>query len=399
MSKQSLNSFNGRRIAIFQPHSELGTIPNLMCLIRAFISNGARVDVMMPDPGPYPPMNGEVNRYPYPRPLPLWCGGIRTTLRSWWERIRLMQIDRVFTAGAYDLIIGVNSAGIIKGYEYARRFNVALVYLCLEIFFHDELTSKVEIEEKKQECIASQFADLVLISDQWRARLLAAENSFSSEKFEYLPVSPAGSPMIRESDYLRRRFNISERKTIVLHSGSFTAWSCADELLENVTNWPEDFVLIIHTRYKPGESDRYVHAIHQTKLSNVILSTEPFPIDEYEKLVASADIGLVLYKQVPPSRYSQKNIQTVGLASGKFSFYMKYGIPVVSVDLQDYDRLLADYAFGENIASFSEMPAALMRVRTNYVRHQAEAKRIFSEKLDFDIYWPRLAIRLLEVIK
>jgi hypothetical protein len=45
------------------------------------------------------------------------------------------------------------------------------------------------------------------------------------------------------------------------------------------------------------------------------------------------------------------------------------------------------------------MPEALMRVRKNYARHQAEAKRMFSEKLDFDIYWPRLAIRLLEVIK
>lgn len=398
---QPCNSFNQRRIALFEPHQDLATNPSLVCLLEALTRSGACVDVLMPDGGRFPQVKGMATRYPFPRKFSLWRGGVRSTLRgwlSWLKHIQHMEVKRAFAVGAYDLILGVNSAGIIRGYEYAKRYDVPLVYLSFGIFFRDELLSRREIKEKECECIASQFADLVVIQDRWRARLLAAENGLSPEKFEYLPVSPAGSRSVRKSDYLRRRFNLSERQTIVLHSGSFAKWTYADELLENVATWPEDFVLVVHTRYKPGRRDRYIQAIQQARLSNVVLSTDPLPMEEYEQLVASADIGLVLYKPMG-TRYTQKNIQTVGLSSGKFSFFMKYGLPVISIGQQTYAQLLVDYVFGENLDSFSQMPAALNRVRSNYTHHQAEAQRLFSEKLDFDVHWPRLSARLLEVLK
>lgn len=395
LSEQAHNSINQRRIALFEPARDLATNPSLVCLLEAFTRNGAYIDVLMPDSGRFPTVNTRMTRYPFP----LLRRGIRTTVRGWWEHIQRMPLNRMFAAGAYDWILGVNSAGIIRGYEYAKRYRVPLVYLSFEIFFRDELSSKAEVEEKERERIASQFADLVIVQDRWRAKLLATENGLSPEKFEYLPVSPGGSPTAQKSDYLRRRFNLSERQTIVLHSGSFAEWTYADELLENVATWPKDFILVVHTRHKPGRTDRYIQAVRRAKRSNVILSTEPLPVDEYEQLVASADIALALYKPVPPSRYLQKNIQTIGLASGKFSFAMKYGIPVISIGQQSYGQLLADYVFGENLDSFSEMPAALNRVRSNYAHHRAEAQRLFSEKLDFDIHWPRLSARLLEVLK
>lgn len=384
---------------MFEPHPDLVTNPGLLCLLEAFTGSGAHVDVLMPDTGCYPPLDDKVTRYPYPRPLSLWRGGLRTTLRGWWEHVRRIQVDWMFDRGAHDLILGIDSAGVIKGYQYAKRFGVPLVYLSFEIFFRDELLSDAEIEEKRRECIASQFASLVIIQDRWRAQLLAAENGLSLEKIEYLPVSPRGSQEIRKSNYLRRRFNLSAKQTIVLHSGSFAGWTYADELLESVATWPKDFTLIVHTRYKPSQTDRYIQKIQHAKLPNVFLSTEPLPTAEYEQLVASADIGLVLYKPVPPSPYTQKNIQTMGLSSGKFSFYMKYGIPVISIGQQSYAQLLADYAFGEDLDSFGELLAALNRLRSNYKHHRAEAQRLFSEKLDFDIHWPRLAARLLQIVK
>jgi hypothetical protein len=45
------------------------------------------------------------------------------------------------------------------------------------------------------------------------------------------------------------------------------------------------------------------------------------------------------------------------------------------------------------------MPEALNRVRSNYAHHRVEANRLFSEKLNFDIHWPQLAARLLEIMK
>lgn len=400
MPQQTSNLFNQRRIAIFEPYPSFATNPSLVCLSEALTRSGARVDVMMSANRRNLPIDRTLTRYPFPSHLPggVSHGHIRTTLSRLWQRIQRIRVDRLFAAGAYDLILGVDSAGVIAGHKYARRFSVPLVYLCFEMSFRDELTISTQIEEKERECIASQFADLVIVSDQGRAELLADENGLSLEKFEYLPVSPRGSRRVEGSDYLRRRFNLSERQTVVLHSGSFDSWTYADELLENVTTWPEGFVLVVHTRFKLSETDKYVQAIRRAELPNVILSTEPLPQDEHEQLVASADIGLALYKAIP-RRFLQKNLQNIGLSSGKFSLYMKYGLPVISVGQQSYAQLLEEYAFGEDLASFNEMPMSLDRVRSNYAHHRAKAQRLFSEKLDFDIHWSRIAARLSEVLR
>ena len=186
---------------------------------------------------------------------------------------------------------------------------------------------------------------------------------------------------------------------MVLHSGSFANWTYADELLRSTAAWPAGFVLVIHTRYEPDRNDKYVQTVQQSGAPNTVLSTEPLSSERYEELVASADIGLVLHKAVPRSRYQQKNTRMIGLSSGKFSYYMKYGLPVISAGQQSYEDLLKEYAFGENLRSFGEMGTSLTRVLANYDRHRAEAHRLFREKLDFDVFWPGLSARLLEVMK
>jgi hypothetical protein len=399
LNKDSDSAFKGRRMAVFEPHPDLATNPSLVCLLQALNQSGAQIDLFMPHSGPYPMQFGNVSRYPYPEAFSFWHGGVRCTLQGWRDSARSVQADDMFSAYRYDLIFGVDSAGIIKGYKYAKRHQVPLAYLCFEIFFREELTLPKEIQEKGEECAASQFADLVVIQDRWRARLLAAENGIPFEKFVFLPVSPCGPTKEKKSNYLRAVFGIAEEKSIVLHSGSFYEWTYAEELLENVKIWPEDFVLVIHTRFKPRVVHRSVRKVQRSRLPNVYLSCEPVAQEEYDKLVSSADIGLVLYKPMGPSRFTQKNIETIGLASGKFSSYLKNGIPVISISQAGYADLLKDYAYGEDLPSFSQMADALRRIRSKHSFHKSEALRLFREKLDFHIHWPTMKSRLIEVMK
>ena len=92
----------------------------------------------------------------------------------------------------------------------------------------------------------------------------------------------------------------------MLHSGGFGDETYARELLESAAAWPADFVLVIHTKYRPGRRDTYLDMAREAALPNVILSTEPLPPEEYERMVASADLGLVLYKTIPGSLFRQK---------------------------------------------------------------------------------------------
>jgi hypothetical protein len=387
MTENLKASFARRRIAIFEPYSDFATNPTLVCLVKALTSCGAYIDLFMPVNGHFQMNNSKISQYRFPPSLSLWRGSIRKTVGNLLRRIQQKKINRAFAAGVYNLIIGVDSAGVIKG-----------VYLSFEIFFWNELKTKAQLEEKKLECIASKNSDLIIIQDMLRAKLLAAENDLPMGKFEYLPVSPAGNPILKNTNYLRKRYKISPHTTIVLHSGAFAAWTCADELIENVKTWPKDFILVIHTKQKPSSSDMYVRAIHQSNLP-VILSIDPLPMREYEQLLASADMGLVLYKTTQRSPYTGKNIQNMGLSSGKFSFYMKYGLPVISINQQSYSELLEEYDFGVNIHSFSEMPHALHILRENYTHYQKEARKLYVEKLDFNIHWPCVKNRILKVLR
>lgn len=396
-----MKTFQNRRIAIFNPYPGFDTNPTLVCLTKALTNHGSHVDIMVPPKDIWHPVDGNVTVNKFPEGLALWCGDVRTTMKRWRQDLSMerLRIDLNFATGTYDVIIGVDSLGIIRGSTYAKRYKVPLVYLSFEIFFKDELVRSVEIEEKQREVVATRIADLVIVQDAYRGRMLGRENRLMRDKFAYLPVAPSGTLEREKSNYLRDRHNIPEDHTIVLISGSFENWTCANEILDSLSEWPEKFVLVVHSKLKVNEKKRYIRKINGAGLTNIILSNDSLPIGEYEQLVASADMGLVMYKAIPPSRYLQKNIGNIGLASGKFSFYVKHGIPVISLTQKIYEELFKEYKFGANIHSLDALPDALIKVRSRMNYHRKEARRLFKEKLDFDAHWPTISARLLEIMK
>jgi len=395
------DTLQGRRIAVFEPHGDFFTNPSLVCLVNALIDEGSRVDLMMPQTA-WPEVSEEgLPGFPFPEGLSGWYGGLRSTLHEWRRRVNLerLKIEHRFLTRTYDLVMGIDSEGVIRASKYARRSGIPLVYLSFEIFFRDELHTAGSRAEKDRESQASRLADLVIIQDPYRARLLANENGLSLDRFEYLPVSPGGLERNKKSTYLRACFDVSDRKTIVLHSGSFAQWTCAQELLKSAQDWPENFVLIIHERSGLENIGRYMQRNGDAKNKNILFSTKPLCQEEHEELVASADIGLVLYKPVRTSRCTQKNIENIGLASGKFSHFMKCGVPVITTAQRTFKDLLLRYKFGGIVDSFEEMPETLEKVHANSEYHGAEARRLFAERLNFDTYWPRLQRRLLEIMR
>jgi hypothetical protein len=397
-----METLRGRRIAIFEPYADFATNPTLVGLCRALTSAGARVDVLMPPNDRFPSGEGLAEQHRFPYRTPLWRGSARKSVRGWGRGLRELPfrhgINEMFARGSFDLIIGVDSDGIVEGGRFAERYRVPLAYLSFEIFFWDELNSPYEKRRKTRECEASRAADLVIIQDAHRAQLLASENDLELSRFVHLPVSPTGGHPVGDTDFLRKRYDIPEEATIVLHSGGFGDETYGEELLRSTATWPPGFVLVIHTKYRPSRGDKYVDLIRATDRSNVILSGEPLSPDEYETMVASADLGLVLYKTIPGSIFRQKNIQCIGLASGKFSHYAKQGLPIISIGQPTYADLLQEYDFGANVSSFDEMPGALSRIRSRHDWHAAEARRLFAEKLDFDAHWPVVASRLASVM-
>jgi len=305
---------------------------------------------------------------------------------------------KILKTKQYDLVFGINSGGIIAADNYARGKNIPVVYLPYEIFFKDELRTKWECLEKEEEIVDSRNAKIVVIQDNQRAYLIKKENHLEASQFVYLPVSPPSSDRPQRTNYLRDKFNIPKTKRIVLHTGSFEEWNCANEIIYSLPYMPENVVLVIHTISIPKRTDK-VMAIVRGQKDNLILSTTPLENQVYEKMVSSADIGLAFYKQTPPNRFHQKNIEHIGLSSGKFASYVKHGLPVITLSNQStYRELISKYSFGKCISSFDQLPAAINSIISNYSFHRQEAKRLFAQKLDPNNYWPNLFEKICELI-
>ena len=385
--------------AILEPHPDFATNPTLIALTAKLLEHGAKVDLFSPDFHGYPGLDIDIERFSFPYPARFWCYGITGILRN----LKRYSLNHAWRAHAvlgkkkYDLVLGIDPEGVIAAWNYSKKSSTPFIYLSFEIFFGDELKKHWEPFEKKDEIIASRQASLVIIQDKWRAELLGRENSIPKNKFVYMPVSPTNTKNSK-SNYLRSRFNIPEEKFIVLHSGSFDDWTYAEELIESLESWPRNAMLVVHTRQNHKNKNPYLNRLKKSENENFILSTMPLGSVEYEEMVSSADIGLVLYKPMPNDKYLQKNIKIIGLSSGKFSTYMKYNLPAISTKQKCYAKLLKVFKFGINMDNFPEITPAIREVTANYEAYRTEALRLFSEKLDFAIYWQNFLQNLTGIL-
>ena len=399
MADDHTDKFNNFNVAIFEPYCDFSTNPTLMALTVKLIRLGANIDLYSPGFGNYPGIQLPINQFVFPYRPRLWCYGPKRTWQNWkrYFLTRAWRSHRSLKKIKYDLVLGIDHEGIIAAWEFARKANVPMLYLSFELMFRDELKKFSEVKEKQDEIRCSRQADIIVIQDERRAKLLINENSIDENKIVYLPVSPGYSKPIT-SDYLRNKFQIPLDKKIVLHSGSFEKWTYPNELINSLQSWPANVLLVIHTRDNPKNRNPYINRLRISKPANLILSTEPLGQVEYEEMVASADIGLILYKPLLQGRVLQKNIEFIGLASGKFSHYMKHGLPVISIRQKCYSELLKKYKFGIDIPDFSLMGESIAKILNNYEQYKSQASRLFLERLDFEANWKPLEKRLTSIL-
>ena len=388
-----------QRVAFFIPDRTLPSNPTLVNIIQRLNDTGVEVDAFWKG---YPKKVLDFplfRTFPFPTRVRLNAGSFRKTLGSWkWAFLRFtLEGYGLNLKRRYDIIFGIDAEGLLSASLCSSLMNAPLVYLSFEIFFMDEIEKKVDQILKRDEIKKSKDAAFIITQDNVRAEAIAQENDLSIDKFINMPVAPVSTKLAIKSTYLREKYKIPRDKTIVLHSGSFEGWTCADDLIVSLDSWPHEFVLIIHTRLQTAAQTPLLKKLKNLNYCNVILSTNPLSPNEYADMVSSADIGLVLYKQVSDNIFAQKNLNLIGLASGKFSYYTRAGLPVIVSDQSVYRYLQKHYRFGEILKSFDDMPDALNSIKKNYGCYSSAAKKLFDEKLDFNLYWPALMDRITHV--
>ncbi len=244
------------------------------------------------------------------------------------------------TLKKYDLVIGVDR-GIIEASIIAMVQKIPLGLISYEIFFADETGDEFKVSEINA-CKNLSFA---ICQDDVRTDKLSVENKISKEKIFRMPVINQGFHPHNRSYFLNDKLGIPKDKKIALYAGTLSKWSGTEYLINSVQYWSNEWVLVIHARYP---NDSFMEKLQLSSLKEkVFFSYEPYnSISELTELLEAVDLGIAYYHPTNIGIYDGKNLEFIGLASGKIFTYLQNGLPVCLNQIGELSNLIEMYNIG-----------------------------------------------------
>jgi hypothetical protein len=275
----------------------------------------------------------------------------------------------------------VDPDGLVLAQSLARGAPIG--YYSLELLLSYELSTPADEHLKARERELSRQAAFVVVQDEERGRLLADDNHLAWERLVLVPNAPPGPARRRPSGYWHARLGLAPECRIVVHSGSLGGWTGIEDIVESATSWPRHWVLVIHTRYA-AEGSAYVDGLRARADPNrVFFSLRPVPRLDYDELIDGADVGLAFYVATGDSSFTQRNVQTIGLSSGKLAYYLRAGLPVVINRAASIAGLVESSGCGMAVDDASGIGPALDRIAGGFDEYSAAACAFFDTHLNF----------------
>jgi glycosyltransferase involved in cell wall biosynthesis len=148
-----------------------------------------------------------------------------------------------------------------------------------------------------------------------------------------------------------------------------------------VSNWPQDWVLIVHTRYDSSNDNELVRLKNAANPSRIFFSTQAVPRNIYPELVAGADIGIAFYLPTH-STFTQENIHNMGLSSGKIAYYLMAGVPVIVNRWPSISKLIEGEGCGVVVECADEIGDAIKMINQRREDYHYNACEVFEKYLD-----------------
>ncbi|HQY21456.1 MAG TPA: hypothetical protein PK294_00955 [Ignavibacteria bacterium] len=375
-----------KTIVILSPKIDTFSNPTLVVLIQKLINRGYKIIYYGFDQLFVP---SEYRKYFEFLELPFNFYTLENNLKSFVKLVK--QYVKLFVKlklkNKVNTIICVDPMGLVIGGRIKSFLSFKLVYASFEIFFEDEFFVQRKKVMKKLEMNYSKLVDIVIIQDEKRETLLKSVNNFSDNtEFHRIPVSPLKME-VKETDYdIHKELNIPDDKLIVIYSGSLQNWSGLNEIISLFPEkWNNEFWLIIHTHQKLNEDSDLKIEINQLNINkqNITIHEKPFyRFEEYFEFLSKCNIGIATYFPNNLDIFAGKNLEAIGLSSGKFSAYMMLGIPTITTNHFIYRFLNNKYKFGQIINTISELPDALNKIRTGLKEKSESCQRLYDEVLN-----------------
>jgi hypothetical protein len=278
----------------------------------------------------------------------------------------------------FQFLIVVEPEGLLV--YYFAKLKVPFVYLSLELNnMSFEKKSPGEIYKKIIERKLLRKARFTIIQDESREKIFRVDNKIpQNHRFVYLPVSMKGNINKEKSDYFQKKFNIPFDKKIVLYAGAIMPWACLLEIVEQVKNWDEKFVFVIHG----GRYDNdYLRVLKDKCFSleqRVFISTEWVEYKDLDRVISSCDIGISSYID------NTLNNRLTMFASGKIAAYLKSGVPVIANNFEGLKEFYHKNKCGEVFDCFCEIGDCLLKINNEYSSYREHSFQTYMSYYYFD---------------
>ncbi len=379
-----------KQVLIIHADGNLFNNPSLKCIADLLLQRGCEIDFRYPKSfAPMPATKG-IRLLPFgPK---LW------RIKSFiFNRLCISPLvflsallEQLFLYKKYDLIIGVDRQGLIEAEMLHKITQTPFVYISFEIMFESETSAHC----KKLERNASRDVSFWVVQDKERAEQLQRENHLNTGNRFLLPLASSGVGEIA-AERLRDRLGIPDDKYVAITIGSVADWSMTREIIQSVASWPDDWVLIVHERYgRTSQSlEDALAEIAPLVGKKIFLSNAATDsVDEMGNILSGVSVGLAFYKPVFIGPYLGKNLIHLGLASGKISTCLRYGIPVLMNEIGLFAKEAKAHQFGWVVESPGSIGGGLARFQD--ARLGVNAKNYFMERLDFNCFehdlWARI---------
>ena len=213
-----------------------------------------------------------------------------------------------------------------------------------------------------------------IIQDEERKRLLLADNGLTESKMFYVPVAMLGQPIQSRGRYFHERFGLPDSERILLQFGYIHKYRLSQQIAEAAQALPDGWTLVMHGFIGQDMVDTISELDVRKKIR---LSRDLVDLNDLQRLVSSADIGLVFYTD------DNLNDYNAGLASDKMARHMQCGTPVITIDFPSFRRIVDRYRCGICVGDSEGIPDAVRQIEADYETYRAAAFRCFADNYEF----------------
>lgn len=306
----------------------------------------------------------------------------------------LSYIDNIIIKEDYKCFIGIEKTGLIIANLTNR--DTPIIYYSLELYYSSSgLQMFTFYAIRKLEMIAHNNSVATIIQDEKRKEILYKYNKIldNNIKTVYLPVSMMGGPVLDKDDYFFENFGIPKDKKILLQLGMIDSARMSEEIAKSALKWPNDWVLVMHG----SVNDAIKNKILNINNKNLYISDKTLPFEDIPKVIASADLGLVFYKNNP--NFNFYNNFFIGSSSGQLAHHLQCGLPIISIDIPSLTDVINEFSCGLVVDKVDSIEQAAKSILANYSFYRRNAFACFNKMYRYERYFKDLCRFISEIEK